>query len=312
MLPNFFVVGAQKAATTSLHNYLVEHPQIYLPEQKETKFFVDASRYRKGIKYYEKKYFDKWNGEPAIGEVDPDYMYFEEALERIKENFDLSKLRFIFILRNPVDRAFSHYLMTFRRGLETLSFEDAIEKEEQRIKESYAAKMHFSYISRGFYHRQIQRFLRYVKKDQMHFVLTDDFEADSYNTIIRIFDFLRVDRDFVPSSIHRKFHVARVPRSAKLMQRIQDDVPEKRIVRIIIPSKRWRHKIREKLIHFNQRKSDRIEMYKAARNRVTDIFRHENELLEKLIKRDLTPWSLGKEIKRRENSGSGTIAETSS
>ena len=83
MLPNFLVVGAQKAATTSLHNYLAVHPDIYLPAQKETKFFVDDERYMRGIDYYEREHFSGWKGESAVGEVDPDYMYFEQALGRL-------------------------------------------------------------------------------------------------------------------------------------------------------------------------------------------------------------------------------------
>lgn len=136
MLPNFFIVGVQKAATTSLHNYLLYHPEIYLPAQKETKFFVDDKRYAKGIDYYEKTYFSDWNSQPAVGEIDPDYIYFQNALERISLHINISATKFIFIFRNPVDRAFSHYLMTYRRGFEPLSFEDATEQEPNRIKKT--------------------------------------------------------------------------------------------------------------------------------------------------------------------------------
>ena len=92
MLPNFFVVGAQKCATTSLYYYLREHPEIYLPMDKETKFFVRDDEYIKGIKYYESEYFSDYNGEKAIGEIDPDYMYFENTLERISKHIDLRNL----------------------------------------------------------------------------------------------------------------------------------------------------------------------------------------------------------------------------
>lgn len=113
MLPNFLIVGAQKCGTTSLHEYLYQHPQIYLPEGKETKFFAEDARYSKGITYYEDVCFSTYSGESAVGEVDPDYMYFEQALERIAEHLDLRTTKLIFVLRNPVDRAFSHYLNVF-------------------------------------------------------------------------------------------------------------------------------------------------------------------------------------------------------
>ena len=85
-LPNFFVVGAQKAGTTSLHHYLAKHPNICLPKQKETKFFVDDSLYDKGIEYYESNYFSNCGAKTVVGEVDPDYMYFPIAVERIKRH----------------------------------------------------------------------------------------------------------------------------------------------------------------------------------------------------------------------------------
>jgi len=100
MLPNFFVVGAQKSATTSLHFYLAGHPDIFLPKEKESKFFVNDERYILGIKYYENNYFCDWNGQKIVGEVDPDYMYFEVAVERILKHFDMNRLQFIFIFRN--------------------------------------------------------------------------------------------------------------------------------------------------------------------------------------------------------------------
>ena len=102
MLPKFFVVGAQKAGTTTLHNLLASHPEIYLPRQKETKFFVADERYAEGLSHYETQYFAEWDGESAVGEVDPDYMYFPQALERMAVNLDLREIRFIFLLRNPV------------------------------------------------------------------------------------------------------------------------------------------------------------------------------------------------------------------
>lgn len=127
--PDFFVVGTQKSATTSLHHYLSEHPDIFLPVGKETKFFADDERYKYGIEQYLTENFADTGDCHCIGEVDPDYMYFPSALERISEHFDLSTLKLVFMLRDPAKRAYSHYTMTMRHGLETLSFEEAIDAE---------------------------------------------------------------------------------------------------------------------------------------------------------------------------------------
>jgi len=71
-LPSFFVVGAQKAGTTALHEYLLKHPDVYLPEKKETKFFVDDQRYARGVAYDRNECFKGWDGRAGGGEVDPD------------------------------------------------------------------------------------------------------------------------------------------------------------------------------------------------------------------------------------------------
>ena len=84
-LPNFMCVGAQKAGTTTLHDILKKHPDIYLPREKETKFFVFDDQYQKGIKFYEREYFSKWRGQKAVGEIDPTYMFCDHASERIYE-----------------------------------------------------------------------------------------------------------------------------------------------------------------------------------------------------------------------------------
>ncbi len=91
--------------------------------------------------------------------------FFDESLKRLQKYIDFSSAKFIFILRDPVERAFSHYLVTYRRGLEPLSFEEAIEKEDERLsKGGFFERMHYSYVSRGFYLRQIKRFLPYIRK----------------------------------------------------------------------------------------------------------------------------------------------------
>jgi len=173
-LPNFLCVGAQKAGTTTLHDILIQHPEIYLPEIKETKFFQDNSKYRKGLDYYEKEFFGKWNGERAVGEIDSVYMYFEYVPERIYKHLG-KDIKLIFMLRNPVDRAYSHYWMSYRRGYETETFERAIELEQKRIKIDEFHKIHFSYIDRGFYAKQIKRYLKLFPKENMLFII---FEED--------------------------------------------------------------------------------------------------------------------------------------
>ncbi len=294
MLPNFFVAGCQKSATTSLHNYLIHHPEIYLPEQKETKHFVDDDRYCKGISYYEKAYFCEIKREIAIGEVDPDYIYFKEALTRIKIHFDIEQLKFIFIFRNPVERAFSHYLMTYRRGIETKPFADAIACERERIETDFLSKMHFSYVDRGFYYRQLLPFLKVLQPEQMLFLLTDDLQHNRNAVLKKCFDFLGVDDRSADIEARTNYHQATIPRSKFLLNEIvrkQDTLPKK-IIRVLIPNQKLRLKVRAKILAANQTSNiARISLQKRERFQLIDIYRDENQKLAALIKKDLSHWN---------------------
>jgi len=172
-LPNFIIVGAQKSGTTTLYDILAQHNDIYLSSTKESKFFVDEEKYNRGIEFYSNEYFSNYNGEKAIGEIDPEYIFFEDVPRRLRYDIS-SNLKLIFILRNPVDRAYSHYLMTYKRGWDELSFKEAIKEEPQRIQKDFFSKNHQSYITRGYYSKQIKRYLEYFPIKNMHFIIMED------------------------------------------------------------------------------------------------------------------------------------------
>jgi hypothetical protein len=243
-----------------------------------------------GINYYESKYFSVWKGEKMIGEVDPDYMYFEHAIERIRKHLALDKIKFIFIFRNPVDRAFSHYLMTLRRGLEPLSFEDALEAEENRICRDRRSRGFYSYIDRGFYYNQVQRFLEYVDISQMFFMLWEDLAERPRKSMQTLFNFLDISTEYVPPNISIKFHQAVVPRSMFLLRRLKKDGVEKEFVRRIIPWEGLRKRVREKVVRLNLTEKIRISPSLLVRKKLSDIYREENQLLAGLIGRDLSGW----------------------
>jgi len=290
MLPNFFVVGAQKSGTTSLHNYLKDHPEIYLPANKETKFFVDDERYAKGIEYYESEHFSLWNREKSVGEVDPDYMYFNYCLERMSLYLNLREIKFIFILRNPVDRAFSHYLMTYRRGLETYNFEEALSCEKERINKNYRSNMHYSYFHRGLYHRQIKRFFKYTDKSYLLFLLTEELKNQPLECLEKCFKFLNVSLGYIPENIEQKYHPATVPRSVFLARLAAKDSIDRRFLRRIVPSRNLRAKIKEKFQSLIQIQNVDIVLSNKMRERLSNLYREENQRLSELIERDLDHW----------------------
>lgn len=272
MLPDFFVVGAQKSGTTSLHQYLRNHPDIYLPAQKETKFFVDDNRYAEGLAAYRDRHFSAWNGETAAGEVDPDYMYFEQALPRIAEQLDIHRLKFVFVFRNPADRAFSHYRMTYRRGLEKLPFEQAVDAEQERILKDYVSRMHYSYVDRGYYARQVNRFLKYCERSRMLFVLSDELHSDPGTVVSRICRFLQVDPEFEAEELGKRFHQATMPRSMAVIDWLRNDGVSKRLLKTLLPVAGVRRKIRKRLLSWNQVEAGSVHLEESTRQRLMSLY----------------------------------------
>ena len=128
----FFVLGFQKSGTSTLYEWLKQIDNIKLPLYKETHYFSDLNFYNKGLDWYFKQ-FNYNDKHTHLGEIDPSYILCEEYLKRIHE-FSSKETKFIFILRQPLERAYSHYLMSKFRGYESLSFKEAIKLEPDRLK----------------------------------------------------------------------------------------------------------------------------------------------------------------------------------
>lgn len=192
-LPSFFVVGAQKAGTSYLHNMLSEDPRIFLPRIKETHFFNDGKgEFYRGVDFYIKKYFNNAPNYTIKGEVDPEYLYFSKSAKRIAQAIPEAKL--IFLFRKPAERAFSHYSMSYRRGIELLSFEEALTNECTRLSNSSIEKQSdFSYRDRGLYGKQVEVFLNYFSIKQMLFIDSLEFWNNTNIVMERIYNFIGVN-----------------------------------------------------------------------------------------------------------------------
>ncbi len=285
MLPNFLGVGAQKSGTTTLYDILKNHPDIYLPRHKEAHFFDSDRKYKKGLSFYEKRYFSEWNGESAVGEITPIYMYLEYVPKRIYESLG-PDVKLIFILRNPVDRAYSHYWMTYRRGLENESFEKAIELEAKRLKDGGRSKYDYSYVSRGMYAKQIKNFLRYFSMDNFLILIFEDFVKDIPGFYQKICRFLGVNPELnIPESSVRS-NPARISK-LRFLQRL---IRNRKITKIIFPHKKLRRFIRRKFEEWNLEPFKPPRMPDETRKKLLEIFLPDIVELEKIIGRDLSIW----------------------
>lgn len=191
---DFIICGTQKGGTTALDYYLRKHPEIGMAKDKEVHFFDNESFFSKSeINYSE--YEDRFNFEPQkkiFGEATPIYIYWEPSCRRIWEYNPNIKL--IFILRNPITRAFSHWNMEFDRNFDTETFSNAIRNEEERVAEAIPFQHRvYSYVDRGLYAEQIRRFKSYFTEEQLMFIKYEEFDLNQEKVLTDIFNFLEVN-----------------------------------------------------------------------------------------------------------------------
>ncbi|HEC77247.1 MAG TPA: hypothetical protein ENI33_08350 [Thermoplasmatales archaeon] len=272
MLPNFIIPGAMKSGTTALRIYLAQHPDVFMAS-KEIHFFDREENFEKGIEWYE-KFFNDWNGERAIGEKTPEYLYDEKVPERIYNV--LPNVKLIFVLRNPVDRAYSHYWHNVRNGQEMMSFEEALEKEEERIKNPKWKKI-YSYKDRGKYILQIKRYAKFFSKSNMLFILAEDLKGDRENILRKILESFGVDPNFEFRDLKEK-HVGGIPRSIFLARLAGNKYIKKyRILRDFIK-------------RINTRKGKVPPMKEETREKLQEYFEEYNKELEKFTRLNLEKW----------------------
>ncbi len=188
---DFIVAGVQKAGTTALHYFLTKHPHIALPRDQALHFFDKEENFRgePDYKILHDNFDAGWRWRIA-GEVTADYLYYTPALPRIARYNPAMKL--IISLRNPADRAFSHWNMRRANDREPLEFLDAIKRDEEQMT---AARLRGNaHLERGFYSTQIKRVFDLFPRNQVHIIKYADFRKDFSKTLGSVFDFLGVYR----------------------------------------------------------------------------------------------------------------------
>lgn len=225
ILPDFIIIGAQRCGTTSLFQYLCQHPEVYPSIPKEVHYF--SNNYQKGINWYRShfplrsqklKIISKNNGGFITGEATPYYLSHPHAPKRAAKV--VPNARLIVLLRDPVRRAYSHYFHEVNMGIETLPFEEAIHKEEDRLRgefdkllgdETYRSfnYQHFSYLARGIYADQIERWLKVFKPDSMLVLNSSWLNKDPINTFRTVTGFLGLSDWYQIDA--SKYHTASYP-----------------------------------------------------------------------------------------------------
>jgi len=293
--PNTFLIGVQKAATTSFYSWLSQHPDICGPmAMKDYGFFTRDDFYNKGFAWLSSVYEEVFNDEEIILQGSVHYIFFENALRRIQK-FN-PEAKFILLLRNPVERAISAYEYAVKFNYEQLPINEAFLKEHERMKdEDIQVLSQLTYKHHGLYFRQIQIFLKYFQKEQLKVILFDDITTQPERVLAKTYEFLGVHPDFKPDfkainntgEIRNKTFQKVIFGNGSIRNFLVQKVAKRILPHKVVSKMKW------KIIHLNTNEKesnylDRIDI--ALRSELTNFFKKDIEQLENYLSRDLSHW----------------------
>jgi len=297
-LPNFLVVGAAKSGTSSLHQYLIQHPDIFMSTLNKEGVSVKEPQFLIKSKVEKRLHFGiwKWNEylsifegvkeENVIGEASVFYLYYyKEAIKNIKIRLG-NDVKIIILLRNPVDRAFSAYLHVSKGIKESLSFEEALSDEEGRLERNESLTPMVMYKDMGLYYNMVKAYKDAF--ENVHVAIYEDFKDETDMVLDNIFNFLGVDKtDKIDSSIRHNVG-GKEWKNTKLKNLFQKENIVKRIYFKLIPDI-MKNKIKEKLLQLSTNKAK--TMNHQTRENLKSFFKDDIDKLSKLIGKNLKHWT---------------------
>jgi len=286
MKVDFFIVGAPKAGTTSLYHYLNEHPKIVMSTQKETDFFSDESLQKQAMYYGKNRIntIEKYHAlfqnteKEVLGEASVSYLFYDDVPKKIKIYNPNGKI--IILLRNPIDRAFSHYLMDYRLGLVSQSFDEIVgaKNKDEKTKLFYQ-----QYIELGMYYQQVKRYLDVFGKENICILFYQDFKQDGAKEVKNIYQFLGVESNF-EAEVGKKHNTFSMPKNA-IVRKIYSVVWLRKLLNKLIPSSIIKT-IKTTLF----RKDKKPKLSEESRLELYAVFNEDVKQLEELLAKDLSRW----------------------
>lgn len=286
--PNFFIVGAPKAGTTSLYYYLKRHPEVFMSPIKEPNFFsyqdtIDQNLYHKekGVGTIEeyRRLFAEANGHhKAVGEASVSYLFYPAVAKRIKAM--VPDAHIIMSLRNPIDRAYSHYYMEHKLGYVNESLESIVFKKS-RSKNAHL--FYQQYVELGLYHQQVKRYLDAFGKERVKVFIHDDLSDKLESMILSVFDFLKIDKTHIPG-LEGKYNTYSVPRNP-VFRYLYSQKKLREFAKTLVPYESV--EVVKNLFLTRDRKEGKNEeiIQELKRIYTPDVME-----LEKLLDRDLSAW----------------------
>ncbi len=267
------IAGAMRSGTTSLHGYLRAHPDVAVSQPKEVHFF--DRHFDEGLDWY-RSHFRQLQGKLAVGEATPSYMYDPIAVERMAAT--LPEIKVIILLRNPIDRAYSHYWHNLSRTRDDLSFEDAIAAEPDRISRDRQSRHMFSYVDRGRYRHQLERLLTHIPRDRVLVETFDAFQENPRDAFAGVCRFLGIDDTYRQEQLGRAVNSSVEFRSPWLREAVRKSPLPKRAANLI-------GKLNRKPV------SSYPEMSRRTREELAITFTEANNGLDELLGRPIPHWT---------------------
>ncbi|MGH9383138.1 MAG: sulfotransferase family protein [Vicinamibacterales bacterium] len=296
-LPNFLVIGAGRSGTTSLHNYLAQHPDVFVCQEKSPNFFVShepqppwegptlqamARQWVSDAHEYEGLFKDARSCS-AIGEVSPVYLQALSAPERIKAM--CPEVRLVAILREPVSRAYAHYMGRRRDGLERRAdFAEVVREELSRPLPDDVAFGNYLGCSR--YHHFLRGYFDRFERERIRVYLFDDLQANPSHLVADLFAFLGVDQTFTPD-MTRRFGQTGLPANPVARFLWTHSVKARTTLRPWLP-----RSIRDSAAPLFISRLSRPALDAGLRKRLSAVFSDEIDRLQQLLRRDLSHWML--------------------
>jgi hypothetical protein len=282
--PDFFLVGAAKAGTTSLFNYLVQHPSIFVPPMKEPHYFSDyshigAPKLRSLNEYLH--LFEGCRADQIAGDLSTSSLHSPRAAGRIHELQPEAKI--VMVLRNPIDRAYSFYWYNRNHFVEDLDFESALDREAARI--AGGANFRFHYVESGKYAAQVERYLDAFGADAVRIYLFEDLMRDTQGLCTEILSFLglRWDPSIRTGDV---FNRSGVFKSNLLGRLLTQRIPGKAFLRRLAP--RGSRYVKNRLFDLNTSRPPQLSA--STRARLVDAFAEDIDRVSGILDRDLSHW----------------------
>jgi hypothetical protein len=289
--PNFFVLGAIKAGTTSLHSYLGQHPQIFMPRLKEVGFFQTDDEYSRGLSYLARTHYRYARGYTARGDATASYLYHQCVADRIEEALPRSARRFVVLMRDPVKRAYSAYLHMVRVKLEQETFERGLALESERLREDMHGSYMFGYAQAGLYGKFLEPWIERFGSESVLPVFSEDLRRDPAGVLQQICDHIDVDPDFA-FDLTRRLNPASEPRFGLLSLLWRTPAPVKQVLNTAIPSS-LRATLQQRVDKIDSKPVTPPAIDPACERDLRAFFADDIRRVEILTGRDLSAWRAG-------------------